>query len=142
MWLRRLFCVLLACFCLQAVVAQEELTDKYLSIRDKLVNMKANSELVTEQLRIVTEQLSQRSASLKLSQQEAKKWEMTSMTLSENLTSINGQLNDAYESLEAEHQKNQKLTKALWILIALFIMLVLTVLFVLYLELTHKTNFI
>ena len=135
MWLKRLFCALLALFCLQAVVAQEELTDKYLSIRDKLISLKANSELVTEQLIQVSE-------SLKLSQAEAEEWKQTSTTLSENLMSINEQLNDSYKVIEQEKLKNQKLTKALWILIAVFTMLVLTVLFVLYLELTHKTNFI
>ena len=135
MWLRRLFCVLLACFCLQAVVAQEELTDKYLSIRDKLISLKANSELVTEQLIQVSE-------NLKLSQQEAEEWKQTSTTLSENLMSINEQLNDSYKVIEQERLKNQKLTKALWTLITVFIMLVLTISFILYLELTHKTNFI
>ena len=135
MWLKRLFCVLLACFCLQAVVAQEELTDKYLSIRDKLISLKANSELVTEQLIQVSE-------NLKLSQQEAEEWKQTSTTLSENLMSINEQLNDSYKVIEQERLKNQRLTKALWILITVFTMLVLTVSFILYLELTHKTNFI
>lgn len=135
MWLRRLFCALLALFCLQAVVAQEELTDKYLSIRDKLISLKANSELVTEQLIQVSE-------NLKLSQAEAEEWKQTSTTLSENLMSINEQLNDSYRVIEQEKLKNQRLTKMLWVTILIFIMLVLTVLFVLYLELTHKTNFI
>ena len=135
MWLKRLFCALLALFCLQAVVAQEELTDKYLSIRDKLISLKTSSELVTEQLIQVSE-------SLKLSQAEAEEWKQTSTTLSENLMSINEQLNDSYKVIEQEKLKNQKLTKALCILISIFLMLVLTVLFVLYLELTHKTNFI
>lgn len=142
MWLKRLFCALLACFCLQAVVAQEELTSRYLSIRDKLVSMKANSEIVTEQLRTVTEQLNQQSESLRLSQQEAKEWETTSMMLSESLTNINEQLNDAYLNLEKEQYKNKTLTKILVILISVFVLLVITAGIVLYLELTHKTNFI
>lgn len=135
MWLKRLLVLFVFAFCLVPVAAQDELTNRYLSIRDKLVSMKANSEIVTEQLKTVTEDL-------KLSQQEVKQWETTSMTLSENLMNINEQLNSAYESLEAEHQKNKILTKSLWILIAIFVALVLTVLFILYLELTHKTNFI
>lgn len=135
MWVRKLFCALLALFCLQAVVAQEELTDKYLSIRDKLISLKASSELVTEQLIQVSE-------NLKLSQKEAEEWKQTSTTLSENLMNINEQLNDSYRVIEQEKLKNQKLTKSLWALIIIFLMLVLTVLFILYLELTHKTNFI
>lgn len=142
MWLKRLFCALLVLFCLQAVVAQDELTSRYLSIRDKLMNMKTNSEIVTERLKTVTEQLNQQSESLKLSQQEAKEWEQTSMTLSESLTNINEQLNDAYLDLEHEHMKNKQLTKALFILIGVLVLLILTVGLVLYLELTHKTNFI
>jgi len=142
MWLKRLLLALLFVFCLVPVAAQDELTSRYLSIRDKLVSMKANSEIVTEQLRIVTEQLNQQSESLRLSQQEAKEWEQTSMTLSASLTNINEQLNDAYLSLEQEHMKNKQLTKALLILIGVLVLLILTVSLVLYLELTHKTNFI
>ena len=135
MWLKRLLVLFVFAFCSVPVVAQEELTDKYLSIRDKLISLKANSELVTEQLIQVSE-------NLKLSQKEAEEWKQTSTTLSENLMSINEQLNDSYRVIEQEKLKNQKLTKSLWALIIIFLMLVVTVLFVLYLELTHKTNFI
>ena len=135
MWLKRLFCALLALFCLQAVVAQEELTDKYLSIRDKLISLKVNSELVTEQLIQVSE-------NLKLSQAEAEEWKQTSTTLSENLMSINKQLNDSYKVIEQEKLKNQKLTKLLITLITILVILIIGTGIVLYLELTHKTNFI
>lgn len=142
MWLKRLLLTLLFVFCLVPVAAQDELTNRYLSIRDKLVSMKASSEIVTEQLKIVTEQLNQQSESLRLSQQEAKEWEQTSMTLSANLTSINEQLNDAYLNLEREHMKNKQMTKALFVLVSVLVLLILSVGLVLYLELTHKTNFI
>ena len=117
-WLKR-FLACLFVFCLLPVAAQEqELTNRYLSIRDKLMNMKANSELVTEQLKMLSEDL-------KLSQQEAKQWETTSMTLSENLMSINEQLNNVYENLEAEHQKNKILMKVLATLIAILAIMIL-----------------
>ena len=115
MWLKRLFCVLLACFCLQAVVAQEELTDKYLSIRDKLISLKANCEIVTEQLIQVSE-------NLKLSQKEAEEWKQTSTTLSENLMSINEQLNDSYETITKLQAKIQQKNKILtWLIVILAI---------------------
>ena len=115
MWLKRLFCVLLACFCLQAVVAQEELTDKYLSIRDKLISLKANCEIVTEQLIQVSE-------NLKLSQKEAEEWKQTSTTLSENLMSINEQLNDSYETITKLQVKIQQKNKILtWLIVILAI---------------------
>lgn len=136
MWLRKLFFVLLVAFCLQPVVAQEnELTSQYLTIRDKLTDLKKNSELVTEQLRTVTEDL-------KASQQEAKQWEETSMTLSNSLTSINEQLNDAYKTIEQQAYENKKLKKTLTSCILILTVLIVAVLVVLYLELTHKTNFI
>ena len=117
-WLKR-FLACLFVFCLLPVAAQEqELTTRYLSIRDKLMSMKANSELVTEQLKMLSEDL-------KLSQQEAKQWETTSMTLSENLMSINEQLNNVYENLEAEHQKNKILMKVLATLIAVLAIIIL-----------------
>ena len=136
MWLRKLFFVLLVAFCLQPVVAQEnKLTSQYLTIRDKLTDLKKNSELVTEQLRTVTEDL-------KASQQEAKQWEETSMTLSNSLTSINEQLNDAYKTIEQQAYENKKLKKTLTSCILILTVLIVAVLVVLYLELTHKTNFI
>lgn len=136
MWLRKLFFVLLVAFCLQPVVAQEkELTSQYLTIRDKLTDLKKNSELVTEQLRTVTEDL-------KASQQEAKQWEETSMTLSNSLTSINEQLNDAYKTIEQQDFENRKLKKTLVSTLFILFGLIAVVAVILYLELTHKTNFI
>ena len=136
MWLRKLFFVLLVAFCLQPVVAQEkELTSQYLTIRDKLTDLKKNSELVTEQLRTLTEDL-------KASQQEAKQWEETSTTLSNSLTNINEQLNDAYKTIEQQDFKNRKLKKTLVSTLFILFGLIAVVAVILYLELTHKTNFI
>lgn len=136
MWLRKLFFVLLVAFCLQPVVAQEkELTSQYLTIRDKLTDLKKNSELVTEQLRTLTEDL-------KASQQEAKQWEETSTTLSNSLTSINEQLNDAYKTIEQQDFENRKLKKTLVSTLFILFGLIAVVAVILYLELTHKTNFI
>jgi len=103
---------LLAWCCLSVAVAQEELTDRYLSIRDKLISLKANSELVTEQLMQVSE-------NLKLSQKEAEEWKQTSTTLSENLMSINEQLNDSYETIEVQKQELSHKNKVLTVLIVI-----------------------
>jgi len=116
MWVRKLFCVLFACSCLSVAVAQEkELTDRYLSIRDKLTSLKASSQLVTEQLIQVSE-------NLKLSQKEAEEWKQTSTTLSENLMSINEQLNDSYETITKLQVKIQQKNRILtWLIVILAI---------------------
>ena len=111
---RRLFCVLLVCFFCLPVLAQSELTDKYLSIRDKLTDLKKNSELVTEQLTQVSE-------NLKLSQKEAEECKQTSTTLSENLMSINEQLNDSYKTIEVQKQELKRKSKILTVLIIIFL---------------------
>ena len=86
---KKFFLICLFVSCCVAVVPQEQLTSRYLSIRDRLTDLKKNSELVTEQLQQV-------STDLKLSQADAQKWEQTSIQLSENLTTINKQLNESY----------------------------------------------
>ena len=90
---KKFFLVCLFVSCCVAAVPQEQLTNKYLSIRDRLTDLKKNSELVTEQLQQV-------STDLKLSQAEAQKWEQTSIQLSENLTTINRQLNESYLTIK------------------------------------------
>lgn len=110
------FLVLLCSFFSLPVFCQEHLTEQYLSIRDKLTNLKKNSEHVTEQLRLVSENLS-------LSQKEAKQWEEKSKILSESLTSINQQLTDCYKDIEKQKQVITKQRKILNILIIIFIAL-------------------
>lgn len=90
---KKFFLICLFVSCCVAVVPQEQLTNKYLSIRDRLTDLKKNSELVTEQL-------SETLSDLKMSQAEAQKWEQTSIRLSENLTTINKQLNESYLTIK------------------------------------------
>lgn len=114
---KRLFLVLLFVFCCVAATAQGELTTQYLSIRDKLTNLKTSSEVVTEQLKLVSD-------NLKVSQVEVQIWEQTSTQLSENLMSINGQLNECYEAIEKQRAKNLMLTKLLLTLSIVFAILI------------------
>ena len=111
--------VLLFVFCLMPAVPQEqELTDRYLSIRNKLIDLKKNSEIVTEQLTMLSE-------NLKLSQQEAETWKQTSTQLSESLMNINEQLNDCYKTIEKQEAENNLLTKILVTMISIFIFAIL-----------------
>jgi hypothetical protein len=100
MW-RRLLVALLSFFALSClpVAAQEaceqSIQDSYLSIRDKLTSLKANSERVTEQLTALSE-------SLELSQQEAATWKQTWTKLYGSWTNINEQLEDCYATIEQQ----------------------------------------
>lgn len=132
--LRRYFYVLFVCACVPVLLA-DTLSSQYLNIRNKLTELKSQSELVTEQLIRVSE-------NLRISQEEAKRWEETSTTLSESLTSITQQFNDCYEQLVIEQTKNRQLKRVLICLISVLGIMILGTAIVLYLELTHKTNFI
>ena len=132
--LRKYFYVLFV-FAFVPVLLADTLSSPYLNIRNKLTELKSQSELVTEQLIRVSE-------NLRISQEEAKKWEETSTTLSESLTSITQQFNDCYEQLVIEQTKNRQLKKILICVISVFAIMIICTAIVLYLELTHKTNFI
>lgn len=132
--LRKYFYVLFVCACAPVLLA-DTLSSQYLNIRNKLTELKSQSELVTEQLTRVSE-------NLRISQEEAKRWEETSTTLSESLTSITQQFNDCYEQLVIEQTKNRQLKRVLICLISVLGIMILGTAIVLYLELTHKTNFI
>ena len=132
--LRKYLYVLFVCACVPVLLA-DTLSSQYLNIRNKLTELKSQSELVTEQLIRVSE-------NLRISQEEAKKWEETSTTLSESLTSITQQFNDCYEQLVIEQTKNRQLKRVLICLISILGILITGTAIVLYLELTHKTNFI
>lgn len=132
--LKKYLYVLSVCACVPVLLA-DTLSSQYLNIRNKLTELKSQSELVTEQLKNVSE-------NLRISQEEAKAWEKTSRTLSESLTSINQQYNDCYEQLVIQQTKNRQLKKIAISLISILAVLILTVVTVLYLELTKKTDFI
>lgn len=113
-WLNFFF-VLSLVFALTGASLDTGLTEKYLSIRDKLACLKGESALVTEQLTQVLEQL-------KASQIEAEEWKAQSTTLSEKLMSINEQLNNCLmtiEKLEAEIRLKNKVIG--WLLTILVI---------------------
>ena len=132
--LRKYLYVLFVCACVPVLLA-DTLSSQYLNIRNKLTELKSQSELVTEQLIRVSE-------NLRISQEEAKKWEETSTTLSESLTSITQQFNDCYEQLVIEQTKNRQLKRVLICLTSILGIMIIATAIVLYLELTHKTNFI
>ena len=132
--LRRYFCVLFVCACVPVFLA-DTLSSQYLNIRNRLTELKSQSELVTEQLTRVSE-------NLRISQEEAKRWEETSRTLSESLTSITQQFNDCYEQLVTQQTINRQLKKVLLCLISILVVMITGTAIVLYLELTHKTNFL
>lgn len=117
MWLKKYLLLSLVFVCV-LVLPQDTLTSQYLNIRSKLIELKKESEYVTEQLKIVSEKLL-------ISQKEAKEWETTSKTLSDSLMSINQQYNDCYEQLVIEKNKNRNLTKILISLIVVFAVLIL-----------------
>ena len=117
MWLKKYLLLLLVFVCV-LVLPQDTLTTQYLNIRSKLIELKSQSEYVTEQLKIVSEKLL-------ISQKEAKEWETTSKTLSDSLMNINQQYNDCYEQLVIEKNKNKTLTKILISLIVVFAVLIL-----------------
>lgn len=113
-WVKRLFlfCALLV-VCLSVAPAQtNELSQKSSTIKEKLIDLKVNSAIVTEQLKTVSEDLT-------LSQNEAKQWKERSMNLSNSLTSINEQLNDCYTTITKQSSQNRLLMKVLTILIAI-----------------------
>ena len=132
--LKKYLYVLSVCACVPVLLA-DTLSSQYLSIRNKLTELKSQSELVTEQLKNVSE-------NLRISQEEAKAWEKTSKTLSESLTSITKQFNDCYEQLVIQQTKNRQLKKIAISLISILAVLILATVIVLYLELTKKTDFI
>lgn len=131
----RKYLYLLFVFAFVPVFLADTLSNQYLNIRNKLTELKSQSELVTEQLIRVSE-------NLLISQQEAKKWEETSTTLSRSLTSITQQFNDCYEQLVIEQTKNRQLKKILICLISISCVMIIAAAIILYLELTHKTDFI
>ena len=132
--LRKYLYVFFVCAYVPVLLA-DTLSSQYLNIRNKLTELKSQSELVTEQLIRVSE-------NLRISQEETKRWEETSTTLSESLTSITQQFNDCYEQLVIEQTKNRQLKKILICVISVFAIMIVCTVIILYLELTHKTNFI
>lgn len=74
---------------------ETQLVETSSSISSKLIDLKKNSAIVTEQLRIVSERLES-------SQSEVKTLKEQSMMLSSSLITINEQLNDCYSTIEQQ----------------------------------------
>lgn len=113
-----LCCLLLGLICttLHAQVHPTELTTMSSNIKEKLIDLKVNSAIVTEQLNQVL-------TDLKLSQQEAQDWKERSMNLSNSLMSINEQLNKCYTTIDEQSlildQKTATIDKCIFILVIL-----------------------
>ena len=115
-------CLLVLCFssplCFAQDAEQQKLTEASLSIRSKLIDLKRNSEVVTEQLTLLSESLQQ-------SQQEAAEWKQTSIQLSDSLMSINEQLNGCYTAIELQKKQiaNENIVLT-WLIVIYIILLV------------------
>ena len=128
-------CVLFVClfsllFVLPAQVAeqQEQLTKQYLSIREELIDLKASTQNIAElstniielstNIINVSKNLGMRSGTVQtLSQSELEQFQSELIGLSSDLTTINRQYNDCYETLVKTDQKLKTKTKVVWILI-------------------------
>ena len=129
--LKKVFCFVLlllslSCFSQSAVYQEgQELTTISLAISGKLTDLKKNSEIVTEQLKTLSE-------NLKLSQAEAQKWKEQSTKLSTSLESINEELNNSYTIITQYEQKLKTRIKIISILIIFACIRLLGLLFAVY----------
>jgi len=121
--LKRCFlCFVLLVFCSFHALAQNELTETYLTIRDKLVSLKQESAIMSEQLLSMSEQLAERSQSLRASESERTALVEQSRKLSNSLMTINGQLNACYETItELRHQLEVRTIVVTVLIILLFL---------------------
>lgn len=129
--LKKVFCCVLLslpfyCFSQSAACQEEqELTTISLAISGKLTDLKKNSEIVTEQLKTLSE-------NLKLSQAEALKWKEQSTKLSTSLESINEELNNSYTIITQYEQKLKTRIKIISVLIIFACIRLLGLLFAVY----------
>lgn len=96
------------CFC-QDVSQQSDtqtltLEDYSYSIKQKLLDLRKNSAIVTEQLKTLSENLEQ-------SQAEVQVWKEQSTSLSSSLTSINEELTSSYKTITLYEHKLKTRTK-------------------------------
>lgn len=92
------FCFVAPCFCQDAAQQEMALTEMSLVINSKLIDLKKNSAIVTEQLKQLSE-------NLESSQAEAIAWKEQSMNLSSSLENINDELNSCYMTITKYEQK-------------------------------------
>lgn len=91
-------CFVAPCFCQDAAQQKMALTEMSLVINSKLIDLKKNSAIVTEQLKQLSE-------NLESSQAEATAWKEQSMNLSSSLENINDELNSCYTTITKYEQK-------------------------------------
>ena len=116
-WVKRLFlfCALLV-VCLSVAPAQaKELTAKSLTIKEKLIDLKTNSAIVTEQLKTLSEDLT-------LSQNEASQWKERSMNLSNSLMCINEKLNSCCMTITKQSLELKIKSRIINVLLAILIL--------------------
>lgn len=116
-------------FYAQDVSLEERLTTQSSTIKEKLIDLKVQSNNMT----LLLEQLQK---NLEDSKIEAKEWKETSTTLSDSLTNINKELQDSYKTITKLETKLKLYLKILLgMIIALVIMIVCKVIaFILYVK--------
>lgn len=100
--------------CPLLALAPDMLQETSSSIREKLTDLKKSSEIVTEQLTLLSESLQQ-------SQIEAAEWKEQSTTLSSSLMSMTEQLDDCYDVIQAKTMQLEQAIEVCAILIFLLV---------------------
>ena len=116
MWKKLFVLFLVTCLLWQvhASPVDDMLQETSSSIREKLTDLKKSSEIVTEQLTLLSESLQQ-------SQIEAAEWKEQSTTLSNSLMSMTEQLDDCYSVIQEKTLQLQQAIEVCAILITLLI---------------------
>lgn len=99
------------------------------TIRERLIDLRANSAAVTAQLETLQETLRTSQSKLEASRNEAEEWRTKSTRLSDSLTSINEELSSCYETITVYETKLKFRAKVISVLIALCVLRLALVLF-------------
>ena len=114
-------------FCLRVASASsqqqyEPMSEVSSTIKEKLIDLKANSAAVTAQLETLQETLRTSQSKLEASQNEAEEWKTKSTQLSDSLTSINEELSSCYETITVYETKLKFRAKIISIFIVLLVL--------------------
>ena len=130
--LKSQFLVCLFCWLLVASAASQpqymSTTEVSSTIKEKLIDLKANSAAVTAQLETLQETLKASQSKLEASQSEVEEWRTKSTQLSDSLMNINEELSRCYETITVYETKLKFRAKVISILIALCVLRLLLVL--------------
>lgn len=131
--LKSQFLVCLFCWLLVASAASQpqsmSTTEVSSAIKEKLIDLRANSAAVTAQLETLQETLRTSQSKLEASRNEAEEWRTKSTRLSDSLTSINEELSGCYETITVYETKLKFRAKVISVLIALCVLRLVLVLF-------------